>query len=124
MNQTKLESLLETCINIAIGFCVSLTFWTFVVVPVWHLPVTMMQNIHITLAFTVLAIARGYVVRRFFNAQIHKAIHRWVRGVRRWKRSTPRIPECYGDHPGKFSYLWAERDCIRCPREYSCEPKR
>jgi len=47
--------------------------WYWVVVPVWNLPVTMSQNLAITWWFTVLAVVRGYLVRRFFNGQLHKA---------------------------------------------------
>lgn len=75
MKQTKIESFIEVNINIFIGFIVSLTFWTFVVVPVYELPVTFIQNLEITGWFTLLAIARGYIVRRFFNAGLHKAAH-------------------------------------------------
>ena len=76
MNQSKLESFVESCLNTATGFIVSLTFWTFVVVPVWHLPVSMRQNLIITVWFTVLSVARSYVWRRFFNAGIHRYIRR------------------------------------------------
>lgn len=78
MKQTKLESFIEANANVAIGFVISLTFWTFVVVPIYQLPVSFVQNLEITGAFTVLAIARGYVMRRFFNAGLHKAIHKFV----------------------------------------------
>jgi len=78
MNQTKLESLLETCINIASGFIVSLLLWTFVVAPLWGLTMSTFDNLAIVSIFTVSAIIRGYVWRRFFNAGIHKAIHQWV----------------------------------------------
>lgn len=60
-------SLLEQTLNVGSGFVLSLAFWTFVVVPVWHLPVRMAENLQITGAFTVLSIARGYVWRRAFN---------------------------------------------------------
>lgn len=79
MKQSRLESFVESCLNTASGFVVSLTFWTLVVVPVWHLPVSMTQNLIITFWFTVLSVARSYVWRRFFNARIHRGIHRWVR---------------------------------------------
>jgi len=76
MRQTKLESLLEVNSNIAIGYVVSLTFWTLVIVPFYNLPVSFTQNLEITGWFTLLAIARGYVLRRFFNAGLHKAAHK------------------------------------------------
>lgn len=75
MKQTKLESLLETCVNIAIGFVISLAFWTLVINPYYGFGTKFVQNIEITVAFTVLAIARQYTVRRFFNAALHKAVH-------------------------------------------------
>lgn len=78
--QSRLESLIESSINIASGFVVSLVFWTFVVVPVWHLPVTFTQNLEITGWFTVLAVARSYLWRRFFNADLHRAVHGFLKG--------------------------------------------
>jgi len=79
MNQTKLESLLETCINIASGFIVSFLLWSFVVAPIWGLTMSTFDNLGIVSIFTVSAVIRSYVWRRFFNAGIHKAIHRWVK---------------------------------------------
>lgn len=76
MRQTKLESLIEVNSNIAIGYVASLTLWTFFIVPFYNLPVTIMQNLEITGWFTILAIVRGYVIRRFFNAGLHKAAHK------------------------------------------------
>lgn len=81
MNQTKLESLLEVAVSIAIGFCVSLAFWRYVVVPLFKLPVGTGENLEITALFTVLSVVRSYIMRRFFNAGLHKAIHQFVKGV-------------------------------------------
>lgn len=77
--QSRLESLVETCINIASGFVVSLVFWTLVIVPVYHLPVSYAQNLEITLLFTVLSVARSYLWRRFFNAGMHRAVRTMLR---------------------------------------------
>lgn len=81
MNQTKIESLLEVIISILIGFIVALTFWTFVIVPIYKIPVSFIQNIQITGLFTILSVARGYVVRRYFNAGLHKAVHKFVKDI-------------------------------------------
>lgn len=78
MRQTKLESFIEINLNIAVGFCVSLTFWTFFIVPVYDVNTSFVQNLQVTGWFTVLAIVRGYLMRRFFNAGLHKAVHRFV----------------------------------------------
>lgn len=81
MNQTRLESLIETCTNVATGFIVSYVFWTYFLVD-WIKAgyVTIDDNFLITCMFTVLAVARGFVWRRFFNAGFHKFVHRWVTG--------------------------------------------
>ena len=68
MEQSKLASLIEAVLNTASGFIVSLLFWSWVVVPLWDLDVTMNENLVITACFTVISIVRGYVWRRVFNA--------------------------------------------------------
>ena len=75
MNQTRLGSLIEAVINVAIGFIVSLIL-TAVVLPAYGHAVTFAENLQITAIFTVASIARSYCVRRWFNARIHKAASR------------------------------------------------
>lgn len=65
--QRRRTSLIESISNTAVGFGISLTLWTWVIVPVWNLPVSMHDNLVITGLFTVVSIARGYVLRRFYN---------------------------------------------------------
>ena len=86
MNQTKLESLLETIINIATGFVISLLLWTFLVAPLWGLQTSTFDNLGIVSIFTVAAIARGYIWRRFFNAGLHKLINQFATNLYiKWK---------------------------------------
>lgn len=70
--QTRLSSLIEAVINVAIGFVVSLllTAW---LLPAYGHHVTWSENLQITGIFTIASIARSYFVRRYFNAQIHAA---------------------------------------------------
>lgn len=75
MTQTRLGSLIESLINVLIGFGVSLML-TAVVLPAYGHPVTLADNVQITLIFTVASIARSYLLRRYFNARIHRAAHR------------------------------------------------
>jgi hypothetical protein len=93
MYQTRLESFIEANINTFSGFGISLLFWVFVVIPVWHLNVTMFDNLIITCCFTVLSIIRGYVWRRFFNAGMHKTVHRIVAALvkRGWVKANGTI---------------------------------
>ena len=58
---------------------ISFLLWTFIVAPLWGLTMSTFDNLGIVLIFTVSAIARGYIWRRFFNKGIHKVIHKWVK---------------------------------------------
>jgi divalent metal cation (Fe/Co/Zn/Cd) transporter len=66
VSQSRRHSLIETVTGVAVGFVVSVTA-SFVVYPAFGHSFTLSQNIGITIIFTVLSIARGYVVRRVFN---------------------------------------------------------
>lgn len=65
--QRKRTSFFEAVSNTAVGFGISLAVWTWVIVPVWGLPVSMVDNLAITGLFTVVSIARGYLLRRLYN---------------------------------------------------------
>lgn len=78
-SQSKLESFIETNLNVATGFLVSLVVWQFIAAPLYNIPVTIEQNLGITGIFTVSAVLRGYLWRRFFSNGIHKKIHKLFR---------------------------------------------
>lgn len=65
--QTRRGSLFETLFGTASGFVISLLVWEFVVKPLWQLNTSFVENLGITMLFTVVSVARSYVVRRFFN---------------------------------------------------------
>lgn len=65
--QSRKGSLTESVANTAVGFVLSVVVWELVVKPVWDIHTTFVQNVQITLLFTVISIVRGYGVRRFFN---------------------------------------------------------
>lgn len=66
MSQTKRQSLIESCINVAIGFGVSLAA-QIAVFPMFGIRVELASNIIIGSIFTAISIARSYCVRRLFN---------------------------------------------------------
>lgn len=66
MIQTRRQSLIETVVGVAIGFALSMLA-SVIVYPLFGHSFTLAQNAGITVVFTVLSIARGYGVRRFFN---------------------------------------------------------
>lgn len=72
MGQSKAWSMVEACLNTASGFVVSMLIWTLVAVPLWHLPVTMGDNLAINMLFTVASVVRSYIWRRIFNAKHNK----------------------------------------------------
>ena len=78
--QSKLESMLETFVNIFVGFWISFAYWKYVVLPMIQTgQIAVDDTIYITSAFTVLAIVRQYLWRRFFANDLHKAIVAWVK---------------------------------------------
>ena len=81
MNQTKLESLLESFINVGSGFILAFIIWQ--TIAPWFLgyEISYAENFVLTSVFTAVSVLRGYMWRRFFNAGIHKAIHNFVRKV-------------------------------------------
>jgi heme/copper-type cytochrome/quinol oxidase subunit 4 len=64
--QTRINSLIETAINIIIGFIVSVILTAYVL-PFYGHDVSFSHNIQITMIFTIASLIRGYFVRRFFN---------------------------------------------------------
>jgi len=69
MNQSRLESLVETITNTAIGYTVALAS-QIIIFPWFDINVTLSQNLLIGMWFTFISILRGYVVRRWFNSRI------------------------------------------------------
>ena len=73
MNQSKLSSLIEVAFNIAIGFTINF------IANMWILPaygfetLTWQVNLQLGVVYTVISVIRSYVVRRWFNAMLHKA---------------------------------------------------
>ena len=71
MNQTKLGSLIEASINTAIGFVVALAS-QIVVFPMVGIHVPISTNLEVGAWFTVISVARSYIIRRWFNARLHR----------------------------------------------------
>lgn len=73
-DQSKLESFVETCINTAIGFIVALIS-QLLVFPMVGIDVPFSTNIEVGAWFTVISVARGYVIRRWFNSRLKRMAH-------------------------------------------------
>lgn len=66
IKQTRKASLVETLLNTALGYGVALTA-QIVVFPWFGINIPLSSNIAIGVIFTVVSIARGFVLRRLFE---------------------------------------------------------
>ena len=64
--QLKRHSLLESIINVAVGYGVALAS-QIVIFPLYGMEVSLGENIQIGIWFTAISIVRSYVLRRTFN---------------------------------------------------------
>ena len=67
--QTKLGSLIESLMNIVIGYFVALLS-QIIVFPMVGIHVPLSTNLEIGAWFTLISLVRSYVIRRWFNARI------------------------------------------------------
>lgn len=69
--QSKKQSSIESVTNIVVGLITSFLIQLFLY-PVLEIPVTINQNITITLVFFVVSFLRSYGIRRYFNKKHSK----------------------------------------------------
>lgn len=74
MNQTRIGSLIEACINVLIGFGINFCA-NMLILPLIGFHITTSQNLFIGVLYTIISVARSYVIRRWFNARLHHAAH-------------------------------------------------
>jgi hypothetical protein len=75
MRQTRLGSLIEVSINIFIGFWINFVA-NLVILPLFGFNVTISDNFLIGFLYTIVSVARSYVVRRWFEKKIQQAAMR------------------------------------------------
>jgi predicted Na+-dependent transporter len=78
MKQSKLESLIEAIVNTAIGFLITIVFLP-IVNHICGIKMSSAQMTWSTILFTIISVARGYVIRRFFEGNIAKFLLRKLR---------------------------------------------
>lgn len=71
MKQTRLESFCEQALSTLLGLVVVLVA-TPAILSAAGLSPSRGQNLFIVAAFTLVSLLRGYLVRRFFNAGLHR----------------------------------------------------
>ncbi len=67
MKQSRLMSLVESVANVIVGYGVAVVT-QILIFPVFGLHTTLVQNLKMGAVFTVVSIARSYVLRRLFEA--------------------------------------------------------
>lgn len=66
MSQSRKQSLIESFANIAIGFSVNYSA-NLLVLPLFGYTPTLSQNFKLGVIYTVISLARSYVIRRVYN---------------------------------------------------------
>lgn len=78
LGQSKLESMVETAVSIAIGFVVAFSA-NLVILPLFGFYPDFWANFWLTVFFTVVSIIRSYFVRRLFNwLHLRKTTYRFM----------------------------------------------
>lgn len=80
MQQTRLESVIESLINVAIGFGVALTS-QLLIFPQFGIDVPLSTDLKIGAWFTVISLVRSYIVRRWCDARLRSAVRAMARAV-------------------------------------------
>jgi hypothetical protein len=70
MNQTRIGSLIETMVNIAIGFSINFCA-NMLIFPLFGFHITPGANFTLGVIYTVISVVRSYAIRRWFNARLH-----------------------------------------------------
>lgn len=83
MNQTKLESLVESLVNIVIGYVVAILS-QLLIFPMFGIHIPLSSNLLIGVWFTVISLIRSYAIRRWFNARLHLVAVNWARQLVRY----------------------------------------
>lgn len=78
MHQSRLSSLKEALTNVAIGYTVMIGA-NLIILPAHGIDVSLKTTLSIGLWFTVVSVARTYVVRRFFNWMLHRGARHGAR---------------------------------------------
>lgn len=79
MLQTRRGSLFEAIINTIIGLAVSFIVWP-IAAYLFSVEYNAGQQVGMVVTFTVASVARGYVVRRWFNGMIRRMAERMAGG--------------------------------------------
>ena len=69
--QSKFQSLIESFINILIGYLTALLS-QLLIFPLFNINIPIQDNLLIGLYFTLISLIRSYIIRRYFNKRVKK----------------------------------------------------
>ena len=72
MSQTKAQSAVESVVNVAVGYGVSLAA-NVTILPLFGVVISLSDNLLIGAIYTAISIVRSYCVRRLFNRHSRSA---------------------------------------------------
>ncbi len=76
MNQSRLESVIETAADISTGFVIAWAAWMIAIPAIWpELATSATVGGGVTVVFTVISVIRKYFWRRFFANDLHLLVH-------------------------------------------------
>ena len=75
MNQTRLGSLYEALINVMIGFTINFVA-NMLIFPLFGLHISLSDNFLLGCLYTIISVARSYVIRRWFNGRLQALAQR------------------------------------------------
>lgn len=73
MYQTRLSSLIESLLNIAVGYSVAILS-QIIIFPFFGISLPISSHLWIGVWFTLISLIRSYIIRRWFNARLHRAV--------------------------------------------------
>lgn len=74
MEQSKMESLIESLANIVIGIVVAFISQV-IIFKLNGIEVPLMTNMKMTIYFTAVSLVRSYAIRRWFNKRLRSMAH-------------------------------------------------
>lgn len=92
VSQTKLGSFVEAWVNVLIGFTINFVANMLILPLFGFTSLTLATNFLIGLIYTVISVARSYVIRRWFNAHLHRIAEALAKKLENYPRNL-------GDNP-------------------------
>ena len=81
MEQSRLGSFIEAWVNVLIGFGINFIANMAILPAFGFTSLTLMLNLYIGLIYTVISVARSYVIRRWFNRRLRRASENLARRI-------------------------------------------